>query len=167
MQACEVNIDFAQVTAFQVVFTRIPNVQFMVTAVPIPSIQGGAVAVPNPFRAYTVPGDHLRYDPLQLEFIVNGDFSNWLELVTWIKELNFPEDFDQSKAAYEQPEGPVGDCIVSLLNNQSNPLWRITFTDAYPIGLSGFTLQTGSPEPAEPITVTGTFEFSNMQFERV
>ena len=167
MDVCDININQAQATAFQVTFTKIPNTIYMCQAVNIPSISSQPVSVPTPFIAYPMVGDHLSYDQLNMEFIINADFSNWLELVDWKKRLYFPEDYNQHKSIAESEGGLYGDCVVTLLNSTSNPILRFTYEDCFPISVSGFRLSTVVQDSSEPMVATATFAFSTFTVKSI
>ena len=167
MDVCDINIDQAQATAFQVTFTKLPGIVYMCQTVNIPSISSQAVYVPTPFVAYPIAGDHLSYEPLKMEFIINADFSNWLELVDWMKRLYFPENYDQHESIAEAEGGLYGDCVVTLLNSTSNPILRFTYEDCVPTSVSGFRLSTTVQDASEPMVAVATFAFSTFTVKSI
>jgi hypothetical protein len=166
MQACDVNIDPAQSNNYKVIFSRLPNVVFMCQKVTIPGVSTPTVSQANPFNAIPQTGDHLSYEKLTLEFIVNEDYSNWLEVLKWQKGLAFPENFDQFEEINNSDDGLYSDCSVILMNGTSNPTKRLVYKDVLPVYLSGFMLDS-AVQQSTIITASATFEFTTFNIEKI
>lgn len=147
-------INNAQSSKWVVVFHGMEGIAFKTTNVTIPAVISGVTEVGGGDNvSLTLPGDHVVYDELSFDFLVDEDFLNYAELQEWLEgntEANDPL---------------VRDCSVHLTDTAGNFRGlRIDFTHAYPTTLSGFPLDSENAVPDIQSTVTVRFE--RMKFVR-
>lgn len=172
------SIDILQSTKFRLTFTRLPTMTFFCQVTNIPGISLTEIIRPTPFVDTYHPGEKLIYDTLNVSFLVNEDFSSWMEIHDWLRALTFPTDFDEYKklarltkgANIKIPQAPqrnqFSDATLTLYTNKNNPNFRINFVDVFPIALSSIPLSTG--DSAENIiTADAQFRYSYYNFERL
>jgi hypothetical protein len=151
--------------------------QFFAQSVNIPGLTVSPTSQPTMFITAPVPGDRLVYEQLKVSFLLDEPLLTWSSIVDWIKGISFPENFGQYAnlpkqqqiqiaAAMKQNKAQYSDVKLTVMTNKNNPILSISFTDVFPIGLSGFTLD--NTENAQSIkTAEATFWFTNYDYNRV
>ena len=157
-------INYLNPTAFETNFQRIPKTSFTCTSISIPSLALGVTNYASLFSDLPIEGDKILFEQLSLEFIVNEDFSNYLEIYNWITSIGFPENFQQfslkeSLQATSGTDTLKSDMSIIVNTNKSNPNYEVKFKDAFPTTLGNVDFIAGSPSIA-PIAVGATFAFS-------
>lgn len=134
------NKNYLSPLVFQFLIKRAPNVNFFVQAVNLPGMSLNAVDTPNPFVTIPYTGDHLTFDQLDMNFKVNEDLSNWLEMFNWIRDTGFPDDYSQHARISGQSRmsgaGLKSDISLLITNSNKNLSFEFFFKDAFPIFLS-------------------------------
>ena len=158
-------INQLNVVSFQTNFVRLPNIDFFCQSVNIPSMSLGLFVQPTPFSDSPVEGDTLTFEQLILNFYVNEDLSNYLEMYNWMIALGFPDNhgqFSLKKNVNESKDTTSlirSDMNIILNTNKSNPNYSITFKDAFPTALGAISLDSQNTA-LEPISVDATFSYS-------
>lgn len=140
-------------TNFIFTFDRIKNVSFSTKGLELPSISLGEAPVPTSKLDYSIPGEKLIFDKLNIRFLVDEDLTNYLELLNWFFEMRDPE----TDAGKSLPDC-ISDCQLTILSNNKNPLFNFTFVDVYPILLDVLSFDYSTQ--AEPQECTAQFAFS-------
>ena len=156
----------------QLTISRIPTVNFFCTGVTMPGFTVGEIIRPGLNKTIPEPSNHLEKDPLTVQFLIDEDAKNWLEIYQWIQGMTFPESFAQSCEWVESQEGLLGEyhpfkslLQVIALKNSLLPNVRFQFHNAFPIALDGFDFTTSTTD--EPIIGGCTFVYSHMTFENI
>ncbi len=173
------NVNFLSPVGFNFFIKKLPNTNYFCQAVNIPSVQLGDADIMTPLVRLPLIGDHLEYGLINVNFKVDEDMTNYVELYNWITQLGFPESTDQSKFIYDKAQatpstaagsggsglnldflgdGPYSDAVLSVLNSAMKTNLEIQFEDCYPNSLSDiqFTTTAGSVDYLE---CTATFKF--------
>ncbi len=134
------NINMLSPLVWKFQLHRAPTLNYFVQNINLPGVHLPPVAEHNPFVQIPHPGDHLQFDDLMINFKVDEDFANWLEIFNWMKALGYPNNFEE-RAALEDPTLQLGhgvrsDISLIVLNSQRVPSFDIVFRDAFPISLS-------------------------------
>ena len=151
------------VVSFQTNFTRLPNVDFFCQRVNIPAINLGMLTQATPLSDMPTEGDTLVFEQMTMNFIVNEDLSNYLEVYDWLISLGFPDKHNQFNLKDSPFNSNINETFKSDMNlilqtNKSNPNFSITFKDAFPISLGSIELDV-SATSLEPIIVDATFAY--------
>ena len=152
------------VVSFQTNFTRLPNVNFFCQRVNIPSMTLGAAIQTTPFSDVNYYGDKLTFEQMTMNFYVNEDMSNYLEVYNWLVALGFPDNHEQftlkdSSLDFAANETRTSDMNLILETNKSNPNYSVVFKDAFPVSLGSIELDTAATS-LEPIVVDATFAYT-------
>ena len=91
------------VVSFQTNFTRLPNVNFFCQRVNIPAINLGIALQNTPFSDMNYEGDKLTFEQMTMNFYVNEDLSNYLEVYSWLISLGFPDNYKQYNLFEKKP----------------------------------------------------------------
>lgn len=137
------NLNFLQALKFKFQIFKLPNTNYFVQRCNLPGISANIVEQKTPLQDVPLPGTKLKYNDLVITFRINADFSNYLELFTWINGEDFPKDqreYANLKAEFrdisQQFGGIVSDAQLILMNNKEEPIIIITFVDAFVKSLS-------------------------------
>lgn len=156
------NTNFLQADGFQIIIKKCPTVTFFCQELVIPGFMNPAPEQPNPNIRIPHTGDHIIYDDLQIEFKLDEDLKNYLEIYNWINGTGYPDDHSQYKELADKPrytnEGIYSDISIILTTNIKNYNVEFLFRDAFPVGLSGFSLSTTS-QGVQFLSTTATFKY--------
>jgi len=118
-----------------------------VTIVNIPGMTLGVAEQPNYLtNPIPVPGDNITFDDFNLKFLVDEDFTNYLEIQNWIRGLGFPEslqeiyDFQEENPKFEQPYKSdmnlYSDGMLLINTSNENLNYQVQFKRMFPYRLS-------------------------------
>ena len=159
------NRNFLSPSGFQFNLARTPKVDFFSNSARIPGIQLGEIMVGNYLKSVPVPGDHIQFEDLTLQFIVDENLENFLEIHSWIYGLGYPDSVSQFESIVIDRETSeidnlkqFSDGTLTVLNSNFNPMAYIKFKDMFPVSLS--TLEfTASENDYTYFTATVTFKY--------
>lgn len=161
-----------QSSTFQMTFSRLPYVQFFVQDVNIPGIRVTPDKQVTPFVDAPLPGNKAVYESLIMTFAVDEALWSYTSVQDWLKGIGIPESFQEYKnlsmqkrlqMASKQPQ--YSDGILTVFTNKNNPILTISFTQLFPVSLSGIQLST-KVDASTIITATAEFRFTMMQINR-
>lgn len=157
-------------TRFKMSVARAPNFEFFVTRTNIPDINLPPARQPTPIITVPQWGDHLEFGQLNIEFNVQENLANYLEIYYWLTGLGRLPDsklFAQLKASDKiLQKGLKSDIVVSLLDASYNPVMNITYKDAFPCHLSVGELNAQTQD-AVYATGSAVFLYSYFTFDPV
>ena len=117
-------------------------------------------------------GDKLTFEQMTMNFYVNEDLSNYLEVYNWLIALGFPDNYQQfnlkeSSLNFAANESRTSDMNLILETNKSNPNFSVVFKNAFPVSMGSIELDTAATS-LEPIVVDATFAYSgSFTIERI
>lgn len=155
-------VNFLSPLGFRLIVDRAPSVNYFVQQVSLPSVNLGQASVPTPFTRLQLGGDHVTYSELAVTFKVDENFQNYLEMLSWINGLGFPDNFGQSfdrSTRFPVPEQQaLSDIKLIVLSSSKNPIHEITFVDSYPTSLTNLNF-TSTISDVDHLECTTTFAF--------
>jgi hypothetical protein len=152
--------------SFKVVVDRMPNVEFFTQRVSIPGLSMGAPEQLSPLhRIYKTP-DRIEYAELDLSFIVDENMDNYNEILSWMEGMGTPERSDQFANLEDGKYGLVSDVSILIENSNRRQNIKFTFTECFPIALSGVNLDVTGSDVIYP-EVSATMRYTNMRFEKI
>lgn len=156
------NKNFLSPLNFKFQIKKAPHVNFFIQKVNIPEIRIISPETPNPFVKIPYPGEHINYGTLNIDFKVDEDLENYLEIHNWLKALGKPQEFEQFKQIQDIPQwtgdGITSDISLIVLASTKMPNYDITYTDAYPESLSGLNFNTVDND-VNYVTASATFRY--------
>ena len=171
------NTNPLQATKFLLTFARLPSTQYFCQEVNLPGVTLGTVDRVTPFLDMYSPGTKLKYDDLNISFIVDEELQAWKEIHDWIRAMTFPTDFKEysnlellnkqaglRSAVGLQPQ--YSDATITLLSNANNPTHKFTFYEVFPTTLSTFVM-SASDTPDTTITADVTFRYSYYNIDKM
>jgi hypothetical protein len=159
-----INRNFLSQLNFKFLLLRAPNVEFFLQRVNVPGINIPSIDIGNPFVQIPHSGEQVDFGPLGIDFKVDEDFANYLEIHEWLYGLGFPENFNQYKELVEagetlQGSGVRSDISLMILNSVKKPNLEFTFHDAFPTSLSDLVFTTTDPD-VDYLEATTTFDYT-------
>ena len=158
------NINFLSQLGLRFQISNKPHLNYFVQRAVVPGINLGVAVQPTPFAPIPWAGD-LAYNDLVIEFKIQEDLQNYLELWDWIVGLGFPENFEQYRKLLEStivPNPGIGETQVDgslfILTNQQIPKFEIKFSYLFPISLSDLQLNSADAD-VQYLTCTATFKY--------
>jgi hypothetical protein len=140
------NINFLNPKNFTFSVKKTPNLNFFVQKISLPGLQLPSPHVENPFNRYPVTGDHISFETIELQFKVDEELANYMEIYNWIIANGFPEKFDQYKTIREMPKfsgkGIYSDISVIVKDSTMTPRYEFVYRDAIPIALGSLNFET-------------------------
>lgn len=161
--------NFLNTNSFKLLMKRAPNIQFFVQKINLPSISVDAPTQPTPFVPIPHPGDHIAYDPLNIEFKVSENFSDYLEISNWLRKISTstPEQYGViSTVGKYTGESIKSDIILYVLTSAKVPNLEIVYRDCFPISLSEITFDSTEDSVTYPI-VTASFKYTDYSITRI
>jgi hypothetical protein len=162
------NRNFLSITGFKFVLNRCPKVDFFCNRANIPTVSLGSAVQSSYLKNIPVPGDKLEYEDLQLDFMVDENCENYLQIYDWITGLGFPESLQQYQELKRDrrfwlPEDALtnerSDGTLMILNNNYLPSLKVIFKDLFPVSLSGIPFSAVETEERY-FTATVSFKYT-------
>ncbi len=162
------NVNFLSPLVYKFQIKKTPNLNFYVQNVNLPGLHLQPVDQPNPLVKIPYGGDHLEYDEISINFKVDENMKNWLEIHNWIRAMGFPKSSTEH-AALTAPSVPLGEGLTSDLNliicdSQRNPQISVNFEHAFPISLASLIFDTTIVGEAY-LTAAATFQYTKYEIE--
>lgn len=162
------NRNFLSIVGFNFILNRCPKVSFYCNQANIPDITLGVAQQTTYLRDIPVPGDKLQYGDLSLQFMVDENCENYLQIYDWITGLGYPEslqqydDLKRNSRFYPTEDAPFNersDGTLIVLNSDYNPAVKIKFKEMFPISLSGIPFSAIETEERY-FTAAVTFKYT-------
>ena len=153
-------LNLSKSTNYKLNIQSLPNTTFWAKTVSIPSISANAAEIPNPMYGSTyIPSNTINWEPLNIEFMVDEDFSNYFELLDLIYKAANPDVTGR--------ESDINQLITTgslhvLSNNKNSTQTVFTFHNMFPTSLGEISFNNDS---AEGIVCSATLQFDNMTYE--
>jgi hypothetical protein len=158
-----INKNFLSPLNFTFVLKRSPNLNFFVQSINIPSLSLGSFMGPSPLLNIPYSGDHIEYSNLQVQFKIDENFQNYMEIFNWIKGLGYPENQTEYQYLSKQPKttgaGLKSEISLIISDAIKNPNYEIVFTDCFPIDLSEINFQT-TDDSVNYVSAVVTFKYT-------
>ena len=175
------NRNFLSPGGFDLVIEEAPKVQFFCQTANVPAISMIAAEQATRLRNLPVPGDELYYQDLEVNFLVDEDMGNYLEIHNWMRSLGFPKyggeyDFDErgldlgydpsdiaSNRVKNRNKYERSDISLIILNSNYNRVKAVNFKDCFPVSLS--TLRFDSQQSdVEYLSASVAFKYTYFDF---
>jgi len=97
---------------------------------------------------------------LTVEYKISEDYFNWLMMIRWIKDLR---NGDVDRSVYEMFRKYVCRAgLLQLLDNHNRPVALLTFTNMFPLAVSGLSLMYGT---ADELSFKVTFQYETFDYD--
>ena len=122
--------------------------------VPIPT----AGMVPIPIEGNMVYGD------LEVEFIVDEDLRNYMEIHNWMRALGTPQNYGErtdweKRFQFHSSDDPrYSDATLQVLNNNNLANFDVLFKSVFPVALGAIPFDVTQSDN-QYLTATATFKY--------
>lgn len=134
----DINKNFLSPLGYKLTLARAPAVVYNVQNIRFPGVQMSSGESPTPFVPIPTTGK-LTYSPLDVQFRLNEDMTDYLEIYNWMVALASPVDFTAYKALQDAKPGATqalySDVNLQIMNSSMNSNISITFYDAFPVAI--------------------------------
>ena len=173
--SCAIPIDVNPLSAngFRFSVTRIPEITYFCQRANLPEIALPPAIVDTPLSRIPLTGDKLSYSPLQVEFLIDSKFRNYLALYNWIRGNGFPDDHKQyteqvniGRVTDEITEmmATISDATLGILDNTNNVIATVSYRDCVITSLTGLDFSSISSD-IQYLTGTATFEYQSYDIQ--
>ena len=108
------------------------------------------------------------YGDLDIEFFIDENLENYLQIEKWIRSLGFPESLAESIPLDPNEEdllmGARSDGTLLIYNSSFNPIAKINFKDMFPIALTPVPFSADATD-INYIMATATFKYTIFNVE--
>lgn len=164
------NTNFLSPLHFHFMVKKLPTVEFFVQNVNLPGLSLPPPEPSNPFVKVPYGGDHIQYDDIMINYKVDENLTNYLEIHNWIRGMGFPQAYTEYAELNAQPlytgNGRFSDISLIIYNSNRIPNYNIIFHDAFPISISSliFDVTQGDPQYLE---ASATFKYTYYDIETI
>lgn len=140
------NRNFLQPTGFRFTVNRAPTVSYFGRSVNIPAMDLGVATQPNYLNPIPMPGEIIEWEDLTLNFLVDEDLQNYMEIQNWMRGIGFPESLSEiyewqsnNPALKDAPRAMLNlysDGTLTVLDSMNNPKFKVKFENMFPYRLS-------------------------------
>lgn len=141
------NRNFLAPTGFKFKLEKAPAVAFFCNQANIPSLDLGIATQPSYLKDIERPGDKLTFGDLEVNFLVDEDLKNYMEIQNWLRGLGYPENLEQiydlqktgnrgMDLKSRQLENIFSDGTMSVLNSSLVSNFLIKFQGLFPYSLT-------------------------------
>jgi len=150
---------------------KLPDVSYFCQQINLPGITLGSPEFGNPFNTQPIPGDSLTYDQLTVQFLVDSDMANYVQIYNWIVALGFPQGYDQyvtyirtqSQSELSELAKNYSDATLQILSANNTAVKSIQFTDLFPVSLDSIMFQSTNQD-VQYIVGNATFRYGYYKF---
>ena len=162
------NRNFLSPAGFKFSLAKAPKVDFFSQSVSIPNIDLGVAVQTSYLRDIPVPGDKLSYGDLSVDFFIDENLENYLQIERWMRSLGFPETIAEAVSLDPQKDslldGARSDGTLLIYNSSFNPVARVNFKDMFPSALTPVPF-TADVTDINYIMATATFKYTIFNVE--
>lgn len=140
---------------FNFILTHSPEVDFYCNSANLPEISMGTAIQSTYLKNIDIPGDKIEYQDLVIQFLVDEEMENYLEIYNWMMSLGYPDSVRQTS---NKRVRSYSDATLQILNSNFNPNGQITFKGAFPVSLSGLEFNAANTD-VEYFTAQAVFKY--------
>jgi len=159
------NRNFLSPIGFLFILDKARKVSFLCQKAEIPTVELGQVEIPTRGLVPIPVEGNMRYSEFSMEFIVDEDLRNYMQIHNWMRALGTPQEFKErrvwlNKYADSPSEDPrFSDATLQVLNNNNIANFDVVFKDMFPVSLSSLPFDvTGGDN--DYFTATATFKYT-------
>lgn len=173
-------LDYLRPSFFRLEFTNLPRTTYTCQVANIPELNIGAATQQAPIRDIPLIGDKLEYGDLNVEFILNEDMSNYIEIYNWILNIAgtdlvnmTTDDFRKALVGYpstpNKPDlsrGLYADAQLYIINSSNRPVIKVNYLDVIPIAISVPTFDITNTNQ-DPMSARASFKYRIFNIEKL
>ena len=158
------NKNFLSPIGFVFTLDKAKKASFLCQRAAIPDISLGQVDIPTAGRISIPMEGNVIYGEFSIDFIVDEDLKNYIEIHNWIRALGVPDNVAERRAfvtANQFVEGQdpkYSDGTLQVLNNNNLVNFYVVFKNMFPTSLSTIDFDVTQSDN-EFLTATATFKY--------
>jgi len=165
------NINPLSPNGFNFTVLKLPSITFFCQQANLPGLTFGEPAFANPFASVPLPGDHITYDTLNVNFLIDETMTNYKAIWNWIIALGFPQSYDQYVSFVNSDQSGVlnelaknySDATLEILGSSNKAVATVQFVDVFPVSLDSIMFQSTNQD-VPYLVGTATFRYSYYKF---
>jgi hypothetical protein len=165
------NINPLSPNGFNFTVLKLPSITFFCQQANLPGLTFGEPAFANPFASVPVPGDHITYDTLNINFMIDEKMENYRAIWNWLIALGFPQSYDQYITFIGSDQSGVlnelaknySDATLEILGSNNLAVATVQFVDVFPVSLDSIMFQSTNQD-VPYLVGTATFRYSYYKF---
>jgi len=166
--------NFLSGVKFKFQIRKLPNVVYFCQDANIPAVNIAISYTPTPL-GINLPhaGNKINYGDLRITFMIDENMTNYIELYNWLRGLGHPVSLDEYAAMKRGDPtsstvfgGLLSDCVLSILDSDSNANLNIFYRNCFPDSLSELTF-TSTSQDTDYKTCTASFKYEYFDIEPV
>lgn len=147
-----INRNPALQTSYKLIVPGLESFNYFITSAEIPGMSAGEIDSSYKNNQLKIPADRVDYDPLNVDFIVDEDFANRQQIMTWMWDFYNGADQFWSQA--------TKNLQLVIMNSNMVPTRRVEFFNSFPISVGGIRFDSNATD-TEVIHCTATFAYQN------
>ncbi len=166
------NKNFLSPIGFLFILDKAQKVSFLCQKAEIPTLTLGDVQIPTRGLVPIPVEGNMRYSDFTIEFIVDENLENYMQIHNWMRSLGTPQELKERKLWRDQhQDSPTqdprfSDATLQVLNNNNVANFDVVFKDLFPSDLSTLSFDvTGSDN--DYFTATATFKYTLYEIRNV
>lgn len=159
------NENYLQNVHYKFVLKRTPHVNYFTQSAVVPSVTLPVAEQSSPFVVAKHPGHKLSYQDFNLDFMVDEELNNYMEIYNWMYNLGFPKDFNGYDNAMKLPfvdKPTFSDGSLFVLNSNKQPKLEFVFENMFPVNLGELRLDSTSDDLQN---LTCSVSFAYLKYE--
>ena len=166
------NRNFLSPIGFLFIQDKARKVSFLCQSAEIPSFELRQVDIPARGFSPLPREGNIRYGDLSIEFIVDEDLRNYMEIHNWMRALGTPSDLKERRdweTKYQNdPSVDVrfSDGTLQVLNNNNLANFDVVFKDLFPVSLTTIPFNA-TEDDNDFMTATATFRYMLYEIRNV
>lgn len=150
------NYNPAYNTNYRLEFVDSPHLNFFIQNVSLPGID--AIGVETPYRGNQgfFQADRIDYDPLNVSFLIDEEFENYLFLFSWMKRY----------VEKESPKMYMRDATLHILTGNKTSNLIVNYYGMFPQTIGAIDFDSSTTDTS-PIMCNATFRYQYYTIERI
>ncbi len=160
------NKNFLSPIGFIFILDKALKTSFLCQKAEIPTLNLGNVDLPTRGMVPIPVEGNMSYGDLSIDFLVDEDLRNYMELHNWIRALGTPQDMqerrdwkDKYARSMTTKDPRFSDATLQVLNNNNIVNFDVVFKDMFPVSLSTVTFDVTAGDN-NFLTATATFKYT-------
>ena len=161
------NLNPLSPNGFQLTIQKLPELVYYSQTVNLPGITLPHIPMETMFSTMHITGTTIEFESLTVEFMVDENMSNYMNIYHWLIAMGYPQNFQQYITF--QDENALSN-LTDLAKNYSDGtliiygpnnsvVKSITYSDLLPVSLSGLEFSTTNDD-VPYLKATASFEFN-------
>jgi len=166
------NRNFLSPIGFVFILDKAKKSSFLCQKAEIPTMNLGEVNIPTRGLVPIPVEGNMRYSDLTIDFLVDENLENYMEIHNWMRALGTPQELKERKEwrdlhrrdASQDPR--FSDATLQVLNNNNIANFDVVFKDVFPVSLSTLSFDvTGNDN--DFFVATATFKYTLYEIRNV